>query len=94
MLPAEPIYPHSVLIGCLLRALLVGIWHLHLLYFSQARLPSLASFPWQAVSPKWGFLPPFTLTILVLSISWSITFTWMVRSRVNRVKDNLTGQLH
>lgn len=68
---------YNALTSCIIRALLVGIWHLPLLYYSQTELPSLASFPYASWISQVGFPLAFTIMILVFSLPWSILFTWM-----------------
>jgi membrane protease YdiL (CAAX protease family) len=68
---------YSALASCVIRAVLVGFWHLPLLYYSQTELPSLASFPYASWIDQVGFPLAFTIMILLFSLPWSILFTWI-----------------
>jgi len=67
----------SALTSCVIRAILVGIWHLPLLLYSRFQHPSLADFPYAGWIAQKGFLVAVGALFLMFMIPWSIFFTWI-----------------
>jgi len=67
----------GALISCLIRAILVGIWHLPLLIYLGLQPFALASFPYGSWIAQKGFLITFSIMILMLILPWSILITWI-----------------
>jgi membrane protease YdiL (CAAX protease family) len=67
----------NALISSLVRASLVGIWHLPLLVSSGLQNPALASFPYSGWIAQKGFLPALAVLFLMFQLPWSILYTWI-----------------
>jgi membrane protease YdiL (CAAX protease family) len=67
----------SALTSSLLRAILVGIWHLPLLIYSGHQRPALASFPYAAWIAQKGYPLALVVLFLMFLVPWSILYTWM-----------------
>jgi membrane protease YdiL (CAAX protease family) len=68
---------YGALTSCVIRAILVGVWHLPLLIYSMLQPHVLADFPYGAWIAQKGFLVAFVTMILMLILPWSIFFTWI-----------------
>ena len=68
---------YSALVASLLRALLIAIWHLPLLFYARHQPSSLADFPYGAWIAQSGFIVALLTMILLFLIPWSIFFTWI-----------------
>jgi membrane protease YdiL (CAAX protease family) len=67
----------GALTSCVIRAILVGIWHLPLFIYSRLQLPQLADFPYAGWIAQKGFLVAFGVTIIWFSFPWSVFFCWI-----------------
>lgn len=67
----------SALNSCVIRAILVGFWHLPLLFFSWLKHPALMDFPYSGWITQKGFLVAVATLILVFLIPWSILYNWV-----------------
>jgi membrane protease YdiL (CAAX protease family) len=67
----------GALASCVIRAILIGIWHLPLLIYSGLNPYALADFPYGSWIIQYGFLAAFITMILMLILPWSIFFTWI-----------------
>jgi membrane protease YdiL (CAAX protease family) len=67
----------GALTSCVIRAILVGVWHLPLLIYSRLQPHVLTDFPYGAWIAQKGFLEAFVTMILMLILPWSIFFTWI-----------------
>lgn len=67
----------GALTACVIRAILIGIWHLPLLIYSGLQPYALADFPYGIWIAQKGFLVAFATMILMLILPWSIFFTWI-----------------
>jgi membrane protease YdiL (CAAX protease family) len=68
---------YSTLASCVIRAILVGIWHLPLLLYSRLQHPALADFPYSGWIAQYGFLVSMGTIILLFLLPWSIFYTWI-----------------
>jgi uncharacterized protein len=68
---------YSALTSCLIRAILVGLWHLPLLLYSRLELPSLAQFPYAGWIAQKGFPLAMGAFFLLFLLPWSIIYTWI-----------------
>jgi membrane protease YdiL (CAAX protease family) len=67
----------SALTASVIRAVLVGIWHFPLFYYSRFQLQALADFPYAGWIAQKGFLVAYMTMILMFSLPWSIFFGWI-----------------
>jgi membrane protease YdiL (CAAX protease family) len=67
----------SALTSCLIRAVLVGIWHLPLLLYSRLQIPALEVFPYAGWMAQKGFWVTIATMILLFVLPWSIFLTWL-----------------
>jgi membrane protease YdiL (CAAX protease family) len=67
----------DALTSCVIRAILVSIWHLPLFLYSRLEVPALADFPYSGWTAQKGFLVTLVTMILMLLLPWSIFFSWM-----------------
>jgi membrane protease YdiL (CAAX protease family) len=67
----------GALTSCLIRAILIGIWHLPLLIYLGLQPYALAGFPYGGWIAQKGFLITFITMILMLILPWSILITWI-----------------
>jgi membrane protease YdiL (CAAX protease family) len=63
--------------ACIIRAFLVGIWHLPLLIYATLQPNALVDFQYGAWIAQKGFLVVFVTMILMLILPWSIFYTWI-----------------
>lgn len=77
----------GALTSCVIRAILVGIWHLPLFIYSRLQLPQLADFPYAGWIAQKGFLVAFGVTIIWFSFPWSVFFCWIF----NNTKGSFIG---
>lgn len=68
---------YSALTSCFIRAIIVGVWHLPLLYYASLQLPAFASFPYGGWIAQKGFLAAFGTLTLVFALPWSIFSSWI-----------------
>lgn len=66
----------SALTACILRAMVVGLWHLPLLIYAWRRPGAIPDFPYGAWIQQKGFWVAF-LVMMMLNLAWSIFYTWM-----------------
>ncbi len=67
---------YGALTACVLRAVLVAIWHLPLLVYSWRQPNAIADLPYGGWIVQKGFLAAFVV-MFVLGLLWSIFYTWM-----------------
>jgi membrane protease YdiL (CAAX protease family) len=67
----------GALASCVIRAILVGVWHLPLLIYSRLQPYALPDFPYGLWIIQKGFLVAFSVMIGMFSLPWSIFCTWM-----------------
>jgi membrane protease YdiL (CAAX protease family) len=67
----------SALTACIIRAFLVGFWHLPLLVYATRQPNVLANFQYGAWITQKGFLVAFVTIVFLLILPWSIFYTWM-----------------
>ena len=67
----------SALTSSIIRALLVGIWHLPLFIYSRLQLPALAAFPYSGWIAQKGFLVAIGAPFVMFLLPWSIFFSWV-----------------
>jgi membrane protease YdiL (CAAX protease family) len=67
----------SALSSCLVRAVLVALWHLPLLYYASLQHPALADFQYAGWIAQKGFLVAFGTLTLIFLLPWSIFFSWL-----------------
>jgi membrane protease YdiL (CAAX protease family) len=60
-----------------IRAILVGIWHLPLFIYAGFHLYVLPDFPYGFWIVQKGFPVAFSVMIVMFSLPWSILYTWM-----------------
>jgi membrane protease YdiL (CAAX protease family) len=65
------------LTSCVIRAILIGIWHLPLLIYSSFEPYALVDFPYGGWIVQKGFLIAFFAMVFMLILPWSIFYTWM-----------------
>lgn len=70
----------SALTSSIIRALLVGIWHLPLFIYSRLQLPALAAFPYSGWIAQKGFLVAIGAPFVMFLLPWSIFFSWVFNS--------------
>jgi len=63
--------------SCVIRAVLIGIWHLPLLIYSGLQPDAIPDFPYGAWIVQKGFLIAFLTMVVMFMLPWSIFFTWM-----------------
>lgn len=68
---------YTALVSSIIRAVLVGIWHLPLLLYSSLQTPAFDDFPYGAWIAKNGFLIALAVIVLMFSLPWSILYTWV-----------------
>jgi membrane protease YdiL (CAAX protease family) len=68
---------YSALTSCVIRAILGGLWHLPLFYYSRFQLPALADFPYSGWIAQKGFLATIVILFLMFLLPWSIFFNWI-----------------
>jgi membrane protease YdiL (CAAX protease family) len=68
---------YSALTSSLVRAVLVGVWHLPLLIYSGLDHPSLANFPYGGWIAQMGLPATVGLLTLLIALPWSIFYTWI-----------------
>lgn len=67
----------GALTSSIIRAILVGIWHLPLFLFSRLQPATFTDFPYAAWIAQKGFLVAIVTTTIMFSLPWSIFFTWI-----------------
>ena len=67
----------SALTACIIRAFLVGFWHLPLLVYATRQPNGLVNFQYGAWIAQKGFLVAFVTIVFMLILPWSIFYTWM-----------------
>lgn len=67
----------GALASCVIRAILIGIWHLPLLIYSGLQPYALPDFPYGVWIVQKGFLIAFLTMVVMLILPWSIFYTWM-----------------
>jgi membrane protease YdiL (CAAX protease family) len=67
----------GALTSCVIRAILVGIWHLPLFLYSRFQHPALADFPYSGWIAQKGFLGAVGILIPLFLLPWSIFFSWI-----------------
>lgn len=67
----------SAMTSCVIRAILVGIWHLPLLLYSRLQIPALDVFPYAGWIAQKGLLVTLATMILLFALPWSIFLTWI-----------------
>jgi membrane protease YdiL (CAAX protease family) len=67
----------GALTSCVMRAILVGIWHLPLLLYSRLQLPALADFPYSGWIAQKGLPVAIVTLILMFLLPWSIFCGWI-----------------
>ena len=67
----------GALVSSVIRAILIGIWHLPLLIYSGLQPYALADIPYGVWITQKGFLLAFVTMTLMLILPWSIFFTWI-----------------
>jgi membrane protease YdiL (CAAX protease family) len=67
----------SAFTSCLVRTLLVAIWHLPLLIFSWFQPHALPDFPYGAWMMQKGFPLAYLSLVFMLILPWSTFFTWV-----------------
>lgn len=67
----------GALASCMIRAILVGMWHLPLLIYAGLHPYALADIPYGVWIAQKGFPIAFTTMILMLMLPWSVFYTWM-----------------
>jgi len=68
---------YSALTSCVIRAALVGIWHLPLLYYSWLGQPAMADFQYAGWIAEKGLLAALAAIMLMFQLPWSIFFGWI-----------------
>ena len=68
---------YNALTSCLIRAILMGLWHLPLLLYSGLELPSLAQFPYAGWIAQKGYPLAMGAFLLLFLLPWSILYTWI-----------------
>jgi uncharacterized membrane protein len=68
------------LTSCVIRAILVGIWHLPIFLYSRLQPPALAAFPYSGWIAQKGFLVAVVTMLLLFSLPWSIFHTWILNN--------------
>ena len=64
---------HSTII----RAILVGFWHLPLLFYARLQHPALADFPYAGWIAQKGLLVAMGAFLLMFLLPWSIFYSWI-----------------
>jgi membrane protease YdiL (CAAX protease family) len=67
----------NALTSCLIRAVLVGLWHLPLFIYSSQQNPAIADFQYSGWIAQKGFLVAFLTMVLMFQIPWSIFIGWI-----------------
>lgn len=67
----------SALNSCVIRAFLVGLWHLPLLFYSRLQHPAFADFQYSEWIAQKGFLVALGTITLIFLLPWSIFFSWI-----------------
>lgn len=65
------------LTSCLIRAVLVGLWHLPLFLYSSQQNPAIADFQYSGWISQKGFLVAFLTMVLMFQVPWSIFIGWI-----------------
>jgi membrane protease YdiL (CAAX protease family) len=68
---------YHALTACLIRTLLVGVWHLPLLLYSRLDPAAFASIPYGSWISQLGFPAALAVMLLMFMLPWSILFTWL-----------------
>jgi membrane protease YdiL (CAAX protease family) len=63
--------------ACVIRTILIGIWHLPLLIYASLQPDAIPDFPYGAWIDQKGFLIALLAMIVMFMLPWSIFFTWM-----------------
>jgi uncharacterized protein len=66
----------NALTACILRAAIVGLWHLPLFIYSWRQPDTIRDFPYGAWIQQKGFLVAF-FVMMVLNLVWSILYAWI-----------------
>ena len=67
----------GALTSCVIRAVLGGLWHLPLFFYSRLQHPALADFPYSGWIAQKGFLVAIGTMILMFLLPWSIFYSWI-----------------
>lgn len=67
----------NALTSCLIRAILVGLWHLPLFIYSSQQNPAVADFQYSGWISQKGFLVAFLTMVLMFQVPWSIFIAWI-----------------
>jgi membrane protease YdiL (CAAX protease family) len=67
----------NALKSSVIRAILVGLWHLPLFLFSWLQPSKFTNFPYAEWITQKGFLIAFMVMVLMFSVPWSIFYTWI-----------------
>lgn len=68
---------YSALTSCVIRTILVAIWHLPLLFYSITQPDLFADLQYASWIAQKGFGVAFTTMILMFMLPWSVFYTWM-----------------
>jgi membrane protease YdiL (CAAX protease family) len=68
---------YGALASSVIRAILVGLWHLPLFLYSRLQLPALSDFPYSGWITQEGFLVAIVTLILMFLLPWSIFYSWI-----------------
>jgi hypothetical protein len=68
---------YSALTAAVMRAVLVGIWHLPLLLYSRLDPQAFPSIPYGSWIAQIGFPAALAVMLVMFLLPWSIFFTWM-----------------
>jgi membrane protease YdiL (CAAX protease family) len=68
---------YSALRSCLIRTVLVAVWHLPLLFYSMRHPYAFPDFPYGPWIAQQGFLVAFGVMVFMLMLPWSIFYTWI-----------------
>jgi membrane protease YdiL (CAAX protease family) len=71
---------YSALTSAVIRAMLVGLWHVPLFLTSRADHPALASFPYGGWVAGKGYPAAIGAFMLLFVLPWSILYSWMFNS--------------
>jgi membrane protease YdiL (CAAX protease family) len=67
----------NALTSCIIRAVLVSIWHIPIFIYSVIKPQALVNFQYPAWIAQNGFLVVFMATMLIFMLPWSIFFGWI-----------------
>jgi len=68
---------YSALTACLIRAIIVAIWHLPIFIFSMLYPAALSGFQYAGWIAQKGFLVAILTAVLLFMLPWSIFFSWI-----------------